>query len=186
MKLVDTETPNPDRFARTADGKIDFEAYVGLDAFYHVDGLAFQMRIVGSRQRFGHLDLMVTPIAGSGERWVELKNLNIPNDPAKIVAPVTTVAPAIVPEVEEVPTYVSGAELDEDSTTIAEPVTVPLAPVAPVVAYEVPEINSDGTHWTEVAPTPAVVATQEVVESPTTDMEAQVETILNEDSPVIK
>ena len=184
MKLVDTETPNPDRFARTADGKIDFEAYVGLDAFYHVDGLAFQMRIVGSRQRFGHLDLMVTPIAGSGERWVELKNLMIPNDPARIVAPVTTVAPvAIDPEVEEVPTYVSGVELDEDSTTVVEPVTVP---VAPVVAYEVPEINSDGTHWTEVAPTPAVVATQEVVESPTTDMEAQVETILNEDSPVIK
>ena len=179
MQLVDTETPDSSRFARTPDGKIDFDAYIGLTADYHVDGLVFLMRILGSRQRFGHLDLAVTPMEGSGERWVELKNLVIHNDPARIVAPAPIATPAVV-VAEETPTPVAPTVIVEPMT--GETVPPVSAPVAPIVA----QTTETGSHWTEVAPTPAVVATQEVVEDSTTDMEAQVENILNEDSPVIK
>lgn len=173
QNLIDTETPNPSRFARTSDGKIDFDAYIGLDAIYHVDDLQFNMTVKSSRQRFGHLDLLVTPVEGAGERWVELKNLELPNDPAKstIVAPVHT-------------TEVVEEEVVEIAHVEPEPVVT-----TPVVATPAPTpvpSTSGGTHWTEVAPTPVAVATQEVVETTTTDMETQVENILNEDSPVIK
>ena len=166
QNLIDTETPNPSRFARTADGKIDFDAYIGLDAIYHVDDLQFNMTVKSSRQRFGHLDLLVTPLEGAGERWVELKNLELPNDPAKsvvAVAPVVEVAPAVE------------AVVLPEQHVVAEPVEHP--------ATE--PVESNGTHWTERRPAPVAVAT-EVVEETTADLETLVGNILNEDSPVIK
>ncbi len=167
QNLIDTETPNPSRFARTSDGKIDFDAYIGLDAIYHVDDLQFNMTVKSSRQRFGHLDLLVTPVEGAGERWVELKNLVLPNDPAKS-APVAPVHTEVIEEIAHV----------EPEPVVTTPVVATPAPT--------PVPSTGGTHWTEVAPAPVAVATQEVVETATTDMEAQVENILNEDSPVIK
>ena len=34
-------------------------------------GLTFRVRVIRARTRYGHLDLLVTPISGDGERWVE-------------------------------------------------------------------------------------------------------------------
>lgn len=36
-----------------------------------LDTLAFRVRIVRARTRYGHLDFLVTPLDGEGERWVE-------------------------------------------------------------------------------------------------------------------
>ena len=178
MKLIDTETPDSSRFARTSDGKIDFDAYVGLEALYHADDhLVFKMRVTGARQRFGHLDLNVTPVEGKGERWVELKNLELPNDPAKTAITTSTSTVEEEQVTEELMEFVAQVS---DLEQAQQPVTPAPAPVPS---------NTAGTHWTEVAPTPNVaVATQEVVETTTTDtdLEAQVENILNEESPVIK
>ena len=183
MKLIDTETPDSSRFARTSDGKIDFNAYVGLEAFYHADDhLVFKVRVTGARQRFGHLDLNVTPMEGAGERGVELKTLQLPNAPA-----VSSTTASSTPVVEEEEVVELVANINYEAPVVEpEPVATPVATVpapAPVPS------NTAGTHWTEVAPTPSVaVATQEVVETTTTDtdLETQVENILNEESPVIK
>ena len=82
MDLVDTEVPDRSRFARTSDGKIDFDAYEGLRATTEYGPLVIEVQIIGARQRYGHLDLLVTPVAGNGERWIERKNLAIIDDPA--------------------------------------------------------------------------------------------------------
>jgi hypothetical protein len=206
MKLVDTETPNPDRFARTADGKIDFDAYKGLTATYRTGDLDFEVTILDSRQRFGHLDLLVTPVTGSGDRWVEFKNLTIHNDPALSTASKVAAAPAAVAPF--VPMSVTttvladeeGAPLaavtvgeegilvelidEEDEEDVSEFDTVSSEPALTPVATVASE--NYGTHWTEKAPVSTGVATEVVEDSTTSDMEVQVETILNEDSPVIK
>jgi hypothetical protein len=154
MELVDTETPNPNRFARTPDGAIDFDAYAGLKASYRVESLNVEVMVLEARQRFGHLDLLITPIAGSGERWTEYKNIVLHNDPA-IKVPVLAESPA--PRVA----------MDKNA-----------------VVHYVPT----GTHWTEVAPSQDDATPEEVVESPTTDMEAEVAAILggSVNSPNIK
>lgn len=82
MDLVDTEAPDRRRFARTSDGRIDFDAYEGLRATTDFGPLVIEVQIIGARQRYGHLDLLCTPIAGLGERWIERKNLTINDDPA--------------------------------------------------------------------------------------------------------
>jgi hypothetical protein len=82
MSLVDTHKPDPSRYARTADGKIDYAAYVGLTGSVTENGMTFDVRVKESRRRFGHLDLLCTPIAGTGERWVEYKNITLHRDPA--------------------------------------------------------------------------------------------------------
>jgi len=126
MKLVDTETPNPDRFARTADGKIDFDAYRGLFATYRTAELDFEVTILDSRQRYGHLDLLITPESGAGERWTEFKNLTIHNDPAGIVAaPVAVVVPS--PEIEAEPEEIT------------------------VLTVVEPDPGPHGTRWTKLA-----------------------------------
>jgi hypothetical protein len=82
MNLIDTAKPDRDKYARTPEGKINYGAYVGLDAEITENGLTIETRIVGARARYGHLDLEVTPISGCGTRWVEYKNVSIAKDPA--------------------------------------------------------------------------------------------------------
>ena len=155
MRLVDTERPNSDRFARTADGKIDFGAYRGLTATYRTGELDFEVTIVESRQRFGHLDLLITPQAGSGQRWTEFKNMSIHNDPALNVT-VIAAAPSVEvpnPEIESEP-------------EVEVPTSTPT-----------PTPSGFGTHWTEVAP----VATDEqetAATSVATDLEDEVAEML--------
>lgn len=85
MKLVDTRSSKRTNVARTADGSVDFEAYVGLSGQIASDGLNVAVRVVGARARYGHLDLCVTPISGSGQRWIERKNVKLVNDPAEVL-----------------------------------------------------------------------------------------------------
>ena len=93
MELVDTETPNPNRFARTPDGAIDFDAYRGHKGSYNVESLDVEVLVLEARQRFGHLDLLITPVAGNGERWTELKNITLHDDPAmRTRLPATNIA----------------------------------------------------------------------------------------------
>ena len=82
MKIVDTASPKMTVVARTPDGKIDFKAYIGLHATYEINELNVEVEITDARTRFGHLDLLVQPRAGTGIRWVERKNLVIDSDPA--------------------------------------------------------------------------------------------------------
>lgn len=87
MNLVDTPKPNKDRYAKTVDGKINLGAYRGVEGVVSENGLNFNVKVREARVRFGHLDLLCTPIAGNGERWVEYKNIVLTNDPAQAVAP---------------------------------------------------------------------------------------------------
>jgi hypothetical protein len=105
MNLVHTPPVNQTEYNRKADGKIDLDSYVGLNATITENGLTVATKIVGARTRYGHLDLNVTPQAGEGTRWVEYKNLSISNpSPASPVAELAgLVAHAITPtEKEEV------------------------------------------------------------------------------------
>ena len=158
MKLVDTETPNPDRFARTSAGKIDFDAYRGCSATYRTGELDFECLILDSRQRFGHLDLLITPQAGSGQRWTEFKNLSIHNDPALHVA-VTTASPSVVvpsPEIEPEP-------------VVEIPISAP-----------VPAPSGHGTHWTEIAPVVSEDQSEIATISVATDLEDEVASMLGQ------
>ena len=205
MKLVDTPTPDPDRFARTPNGKIDFEAYKGLQATYRTGELDFEVTVLDSRQRFGHLDLLITPEYGAGERWTEFKNLVIHDDPALLVtAPVVVAVPSpeIEPEPESIPETLIAVltEVAEQRNTELVEATTELEKVdeevethlgetftpTPVIVSAMPEPGPHGTHWTEVAPQPVAVATQEVEAPASTDIEDEVAAILGGNSPHIK
>jgi len=159
MRLVDTERPNPDRFARTPAGKIDFEAYRGLTATYRTGELDFEVTIIESRQRFGHLDLLITPQAGSGQRWTEFKNMSIHQDPANSLPP-TKLASAIA---------AASAEIEAEPET-EEPTRVPFIPIPPPFGF--------GTHWTEVAPEVADDQPEVAATSVATDLEDEVAEML--------
>lgn len=49
----------------------DLDSYAGRTGRFEFDGLSFTVNVVKARLRFGHLDLLITPAVGSGERWVE-------------------------------------------------------------------------------------------------------------------
>ena len=150
MKLVDTETPNPDRFARTADGKIDFDAYKGLYATYNTGELDFLVTILDSRQRFGHLDLLITPRHGAGERWTEFKNLVIHNDPAQMAAAIAVAASMAAvlspsPEIEAEP------ESIPEPVAVMTEVTSPATDLAAEIADAIEELEAGkGVRFTSV------------------------------------
>ena len=56
--------------------------------------------VLEARQRFGHLDLLITPIAGNGERWTELKNITLHDDPA-VKVPVLAESPVPLVAIDE-------------------------------------------------------------------------------------
>ena len=82
MSLVDTPTLDRAEFARNMDGSIDFDAYCGLSGSILHGELRIDVEVIDARQRYGHLDLLVTPISGDGSRWVERKNVHLHLDPA--------------------------------------------------------------------------------------------------------
>jgi hypothetical protein len=49
----------------------DLDSFPGRTGTFEFDGLSFGVKIVKARLRFGHLDLLITPSVGNGERWVE-------------------------------------------------------------------------------------------------------------------
>jgi len=51
--------------------QLDFlNQYIGKNAIVEIDKLKIQVRILDGRFSFGRADLLVTPIAGSGEKWI--------------------------------------------------------------------------------------------------------------------
>jgi hypothetical protein len=79
--LVDTQPNDGTKFARTMDGKINFDAYRGLTGTVSWADMVIDIAIVDARQRYGHLDLQVTPISGHGLLWLERKNVHLFDDP---------------------------------------------------------------------------------------------------------
>ncbi len=158
MTLVDTETPNPDRFARTADGKIDFDAYRGLTATYRTQGLEFEVEIIDSRQRFGHLDLLIVPARGTGERWTEFKNLVIYDDPALRGTRAVATSPGVVTPRPKI-----------------QPGQVGEIPAS----FPAPTASGHGTHWTEVNSAATQARPQVPAETvAATDLEKEVASML--------
>ena len=49
----------------------DLDSFPGRTGTFEFDGLSFGVKIVKARLRFGHLDLLIAPTVGNGERWVE-------------------------------------------------------------------------------------------------------------------
>jgi hypothetical protein len=58
-------------------GTPDLGSYRDKVGTLAVDDLRVQVRITDARLRFGHLDLLVTPVSGSGERWIEQHRVQI-------------------------------------------------------------------------------------------------------------
>lgn len=83
-KLVNTPKADgvitPINYMRNEHGRIDLEAYFGLEGIINLNGLEVIVTITDARTRYGHLDLRVTPKAGDGQVWVERKNIVIPLD----------------------------------------------------------------------------------------------------------
>ena len=52
----------------------DFEGKTGSIDF---DGLVVEIRVSRARFRYGHIDLLVTPKAGTGERWIERNRVSL-------------------------------------------------------------------------------------------------------------
>lgn len=88
MNIIETPKTTPFALlARTADGKVDTNAYINLEGTIEQDGLTVSVKTIGARVRYGHLDLEVVPVAGAGRRWIERKNIVLSNDPAKNASP---------------------------------------------------------------------------------------------------
>lgn len=88
MNIIETPKTIPfASLARTADGKVDTNAYINLEGTISQDGLTVAVKTIGARVRYGHLDLEVVPVSGSGRRWIERKNIVLMNDPALNASP---------------------------------------------------------------------------------------------------
>jgi hypothetical protein len=87
MNIVETTSKPISMIVRTEDGKVDTNAYLNLTGTITQDGLTVEVKTIGARTRYGHLDLEVVPVAGHGRRWVERKNIVLNDDPALSVSP---------------------------------------------------------------------------------------------------
>lgn len=67
MNIYSKETPT----------KPDLDSYRDKIGMISVDDLLVEVKITNARLRFGHLDLLVTPVSGSGERWVEQHRVDV-------------------------------------------------------------------------------------------------------------
>lgn len=51
--------------------KVNPKSLIGKTGLMTLDDLTVGVNITDARVRFGHIDLLVEPITGSGEKWVE-------------------------------------------------------------------------------------------------------------------
>jgi hypothetical protein len=69
------------RIVKNADfapGQLDsFTGKTGLMAIDGLNSFQFEVRVIGARVRFGHLDFLVAPVSGSGERWIEAHRVDL-------------------------------------------------------------------------------------------------------------
>lgn len=85
----------------------DLDSFVNRTGNFDTDGLSFGIRVVKARLRFGHLDLLVTPIFGHGERWVEQHRVHLAEQEAPVLEFRTGANPVV-------------SDDDEDAVRIAE------------------------------------------------------------------
>lgn len=52
-------------------------ALINATATYTVAALSFPVRILSAQFRYGRVDVQITPIGGSGQRWVRLANVTL-------------------------------------------------------------------------------------------------------------
>lgn len=58
-------------YSKTTEGKPDLDSLRDRSGIMVMNDLTIEVKITDARNRYGHLDLLVTPVAGSGEKWVE-------------------------------------------------------------------------------------------------------------------
>jgi len=57
--------------------KIDPKGFIGSKATMVIDELTVGVTIKDARVRFGHIDVLVEPINGSGKQWVEKHRISL-------------------------------------------------------------------------------------------------------------
>lgn len=57
--------------------KIDPKGFIGSKATMTIDELTVGVTIKDARVRFGHIDVLVEPINGSGKQWVEKHRISL-------------------------------------------------------------------------------------------------------------
>lgn len=48
---------------------------VGNTAVLEMDGMNIEVKILDTKQAFGRLDVLIEPVSGSGQRWVQCERL---------------------------------------------------------------------------------------------------------------
>ena len=54
---------------------IDLNNYRNQTGTVTIDGLTVTVTVKDARIRFGHLDLLITPVNGAGEKWMEARRI---------------------------------------------------------------------------------------------------------------
>ncbi len=55
--------------------KNQLEKYVGKIAIINEDGLKFEVEVKDIKTSYGRMRYLVSPVSGTGERWVEILTL---------------------------------------------------------------------------------------------------------------
>lgn len=56
------------------------ETYKGKRGTIKVNKLTVGVKVVDARMRYGHLDLLIEPVAGEGAQWTEHHKVSIANE----------------------------------------------------------------------------------------------------------
>ena len=55
----------------------ELAAMIGQNATYRVGALSVAVVVIDARNRFGNLDLLISPGAGTGEQWVQSDSVTL-------------------------------------------------------------------------------------------------------------
>jgi len=58
----------------TAD---DLTGFIGRKGQIELNSLTVEVGVLNARHRYGHVDLLISPNAGSGEQWVEARRVKL-------------------------------------------------------------------------------------------------------------
>jgi hypothetical protein len=70
------QTQNPSSLSTLTEAEVR-NIYPGRTGVLEVEGLTINVKIINARKRFGHLDFLVTPTGGFGERWIQSNRVRI-------------------------------------------------------------------------------------------------------------
>lgn len=56
---------------------VDLSVYNNRRGFINMNTLSVGVEIKQARVRYGHIDLLVTPITGTGEKWMEIHKVTL-------------------------------------------------------------------------------------------------------------